>query len=75
MARVKSVPKRVLPASPPFRVRSNAWRFRFDLRVWTPYTRAMNKRVYKTASRVELAKQLNAYEVDLLKCKLCFDRC
>lgn len=75
MARVKNTPKRISPVGKPFAVRANAWRWRFDLKQWTPYTRCMNARVYKTASRVELALQLNAFETDMVKCKLCFDRC
>jgi len=74
MVRIKSIPKRVSPLGQPFAVRANAWRWRFDLGCWTPYTRCKNKRVHKTASRVELALQVNAFDIDMLKCKLVFDR-
>lgn len=74
MARVKRTPKRCSPAGQPFAVRANAWRFNLAVKAWEPYTRCMNPRVFKTASRVQLALQLNAFDVDMVKCCLNFDR-
>lgn len=75
MARVKRTPKRISPLGQPFAVRANAWRFNLAVKAWEPYTRVLHSRVYKTASRVELALQLNAFETDMVKCQLNFDRC
>lgn len=75
MARVKNPhPGRVSPKGQPFQVRVNNWRWRVDRGEWTPYTRAMNARYWKTASRVKLALQLDAFGTDMVKCQLNFDR-